>query len=195
MKKLILLLMASLLVASSAFAVIDEDSNMMGIYFDLGANTACLTGVAPYSTVPAYVMVTNPSFEALYGYEFGYAVQGTGMMMTVVLNGIGPINVGVGNNYVVGLGSPTNTSEATLLATLNFFYMDTTGGPVSFDLLPSNPSSNDLGLPTLLLANDQLLPVGFSTIDGHHCAIINGACEEVVATDNVTFDSVKSLYR
>lgn len=193
MKKLLVLVL-TMVMASSAFAGVDPDPNMMGIYFDLNADVVNLPGALPFTQIPAYVMVTNPSFEALYGYEFGYAVQGTGMMMTVVLNGIGPINVGVGNNYVVGLGSPTNTSEATLLATLNFFYMDTTGGPVSFDLLPSNPSSNDLGLPTLLLANDQLLTVGFSNGTGLGCATINGS-GDIVATEPVTIDAVKSLYR
>ena len=39
MKKLVLMLMASLLVASSAFAVVDPDPNMLGIYFDESAPT------------------------------------------------------------------------------------------------------------------------------------------------------------
>lgn len=195
MKKLLMLLVASLLVASSAFAVIDQDADMMGVYFDLSADTACVTGAAPYSTIPTYVMVTNPSFAALYGFEFGYSFEGSVINLSSTINASGPINVGAGNNFIVGYGAPTMTSEATLLVTFQILYTDTTMGPVYFNLGPSNPSSNDLGLPTLLLVNSALLPVGYSSIDGQHCAIINGVCEDVVATDNVTFDSVKSLYR
>jgi hypothetical protein len=193
MKKLLVLVL-TMVMASSAFAVVDPDPNMMGIYFDLNADVVNLPGAAPFSTIPAYVMVTNPNFDALYGYEFGYAVVGNGMMMNVVLNGPGAINVGTGTNYVVGLGSPLTTTEATLVATMNFFYMDATGATVTFDLMPSEPSSNDLGLPTLLLANDQLITVGFSNGTGLGCATVNGS-GDIVATETVTIDAVKSLYR
>ena len=42
MKKLVVLLLASL-VATSAFAVIDPDPNMMGVYFDRNADQNCST--------------------------------------------------------------------------------------------------------------------------------------------------------
>lgn len=56
MKKLVVLLLATL-VASTAFAQIDPDSDMMGIYFDVGATSNC-TDAAPSVPFFAYLCVT-----------------------------------------------------------------------------------------------------------------------------------------
>ena len=68
MKKLIVLLMA-MLVASVAFAQIDPDTNMMGVYLDSGASVVCMDGVAGNTPVNAYVCLVNPNFEAIKGFE------------------------------------------------------------------------------------------------------------------------------
>jgi hypothetical protein len=195
MKKMGIFLFASLLFASTAFAVIDQDPNMLGLYFDLTADTNCMQDVGQNDMVMAYVMLTNPTFEELHGFEFGYDVTGNAMVINTALANPQALDVGSLGNHIVGFGSPTICTEATLLVTLTVLYMDSAMAPVSFDLGDSYPSSNDLGLPTLLLADSVLMPVGFSTMDGSNVAVINGLCEDVVATDKASFDSVKSLYR
>jgi hypothetical protein len=195
MKKLVLLLMASMLVASSAFAVVDQDPDMVGMYFDPTADTTCLTGVVPYAQVAAHVILTNPSFDYLYGFEFGYDVTGNAMILSSTFENPQALDVGEGQNFIVGFGSPSACSEATVLVNMTIMNMNVTPEPISFNLRASNPSSNDLGLPTMLLANGQLLPVGYNTLDGNIVAVINGTCDDVVATDATTFDAVKSLYR
>ena len=195
MKKLILLLMASLLLASTAFAVVDADPDMIGMYFDTTADTACLTGVAPYATIPAYIVLTNPTFEGLYGFEVGYELIGEGMVVASTFANPQALDVGFAGNHIVGFGSPTLTTDATVLINLSVLYMDTTMNPLAFNIGASYPSSNELGLPSLLLDGGVIVTAGFSTIDGVNAAAINGVCEDVVATEPMSFDSVKSLYR
>ena len=147
-----------------------------------------------YATVPTYVIVTNPTFDYLYGFEFSYTITGTASVLNTAFANPQALDVGSAGNHIVGFGSPSPCSPATLVATLSVMNLDPTSAPIGFSMMPSNPSSNTLGLPTALLADGVLLPLGFSTIDGVHCAEINGACD-IVATDAMTFDSVKSLYR
>ena len=72
MKKLVVLLMVSLM-ATSAFAVVDEDPDMLGVYFDANADFNEFA-VAPSTPFFAYVMITNPSASEVHGLEFGYDV-------------------------------------------------------------------------------------------------------------------------
>ena len=116
MKKLVVLLLASL-VAMSAFAVIDEDPNSMGIYFDRTADNNCLT--TP-SSVPffTYLILTNPTPQAVNAYELGLdIVVPAGMegmffqLASNVADGVvSGIDVGVngalGGDYIVGLAGP-----------------------------------------------------------------------------------------
>lgn len=192
MKKLLVLAL-TVVMASSAFAVVDEGANMLGFYFDATADTYC-TSLGPYLSVDTHVILTNPDFDNLYGIEFGYEVSGNAMVLSTAWDNPQALDVGSAGNHIVGFGSPSPCSPATLVATLSVMNLDPTSAPIGFSMMPSNPSSNELGLPTALLADGVLLPLGFSTIDGVHCAEINGACD-IVTTDAMTFDSVKSLYR
>ncbi len=193
MKKMIILLL-SLFVASSALAVVDEDPNMLGIYFDLSADTPCIEGVAPYDQMPGYVILTNPTPESIGGYEFGYLVEGNAIILGVVMEGTA-LDVGGAGNHIVGLGEPLMTSETTLLATMTVLYTDTTMAPVLFTLSGTQPSSIDPMLPTILYGDGVLMTLGTSSLPGTPCALINGICDDVVTTENTTFDSFKSLYR
>jgi hypothetical protein len=195
MKKLVMLLMASLLVASTAFAVVDEDPDMLGVYFDLTADTACLEDVAPYTTIATYVIMTNPSFDMLYGVEFGYDKTDNLTVLSTDFTVQQVTDVGSPGNHIVGFGAPQECSEATVIATMSVLYLETTGAPASISLTGSNPSSIDPMLPTVLMAGGELMTLGTSTLPGEASAIINGACEDVVATDSATFGAVKSLYR
>ena len=193
MKKMLVLLL-SLLVASSALAVIDGDDNMMGFYFDETADANCITGVAPYAQIPVYVIMTNPSVDAIGGFEFGYDLIGDATVLSTTLPA-NNIDVGYPGNHIVGLGSPLNTTEATIVATLNLMYMSTTSAPVSFTLHGSNPSSINPELPTILLGDGSLMTLGTSTLPGTMTAMVNGVCEDVVDTEDTNFGNLKSLYR
>lgn len=192
MKKLVVLLMA-MLVAASAFAIVDPDPNMMGFYFDMDADLPCVDGVAPYAQVPMYLVMTNLTADALYGFEVGYDLVGTGMVLATAFANPSVIDVGQPGNHIVGFGSPTMTAPVTLLATLTVMYMDTAMGPLDFMMHGTTPSSINPEFPVVLLADGELLSVGLSAAVGA-VSEINGGCT-VVATDNVSFDGIKSLYR
>ena len=193
MKKLLVLVLA-MTIASSAFAVVDPDPNMIGIYFDTDADVYCMEGVAPYATIPAYIFLTNPTFDGLYGFEVGYNLEGNGMVLSGLFANPEALDVGAAGNHIVGFGSPTATTPATLLITLSVLYMDTSMAPMYFNLTGADPASIDPLLPTVLLDAGQLMTTGYSTFDGTHSAVINGVCD-IVATEAMSFDSVKSLYR
>jgi hypothetical protein len=192
MKRMLFLLMA-MLIAASAVAIVDPDDDMMGFYFDLEADYPCIEGAAPYSTHNLYLIVTRPTAAELFGFEAGFTVEGEGMVLGVEFSVENFINVGTNDNMIVGFGEPLETTQATLLATFSIMYMDTTMGPLDFYLHGSEPSSMDPLYPVVLLDGGVLQSMGISAAVGP-TAQFNGGCQ-VLATDNVSFDSIKSLYR
>ncbi len=192
MKKMILLV-AMMLAAASSFAVVDMDDDMMGFYFDLDANNPCEDGVAPYTTITLYLILTRPTTDFIYGFEAGFDVEGDAIILSAEFAAENFINVGNNENIIAGFGEPYPTSEATLLVSFQVMYTSTALDPVDFLLHGSDPSSMDPMYPVILLADGVLQSVGLSAEFGP-TAQINGGCN-VVATDNVSFDGIKSLYR
>lgn len=196
MKKTLLLFLLILMVPTTASAVVDPDVNKMSIYFDLNADEYELWA-APATAVPFHVILTNPDFDALYGYEFGFDVDGGAVVMTVTLHGDGTIDVGGGTpgNHIVGLAAPLATTEATLLATVQVFMVDYNA--VLLTLTAAQPSSVDTNTPAALLANDVIEPIWTSAWDPSEgapavCAWIN---YEPFAVEEATWDQVKTIYR
>jgi len=70
MKKLLFLLCV-LLVASSSFAIIETDDNMMGFYFDQEADTPIIYNIPAFSVVTMYLTLVNPTFNYLSGFAGG----------------------------------------------------------------------------------------------------------------------------
>ena len=192
MKKLVVLLMA-MLVAASAFAIVDEDTNSLGLYFDTEADVPCLDGVDAYATNNMWLVMVNPDFDELFGFEAGYTMVGTAQVLSTNFTNPQALNVGQPDNMIVGFGTPTETSIITTLAMIEVLYMAQDASPVEFTLHGTTPSSMDPAYPVLLLVDGVLIAGGLSTVDGPS-AQINGGCT-VVATEEMSFDSVKSLYR
>ncbi len=194
MKKLVILVLACLLLANVAFAVVDPDTNSMGFYFDANADIFELAS-GPYITVQVNVILTNPDFGVLNGYEFGYNIVGNYMLSGTTLMGVGPIDVGGSlGNHIVGLGAPMPTTPATILCILQVLLLDT--NPVAFTLFGAVPSSiPGSNLPAVLLAGDVITSIGTSSFVGDPLvnAYINGT--GVVAVEEVSWGQVKSVYR
>lgn len=194
MKKMIILL-SMMLVVASAWAVVDPDPNMMGFYFDESADTPCVLGAAPYSTHVMHLILTNPTFDELFGFEAGYDVDGPAQVLGTQFAVDDALNVGGPDNMIVGFGTPMPTTEATLLVSISVLYMSTTDEEVDFFLHGSDPGSIPGNLPVVLLADGVLIQVGLSAATGP-TSLINGdyPCG-VVATQPMSFDNLKSLYR
>jgi hypothetical protein len=71
--------------------------------------------------------------------------------------------------------------------------MGTDNGPIDFFVHGTTPSSMNPDYPTLLTSDGELVMGGISVVEGP-AAQINGGCQ-VVSTESLSFDSIKSLYR
>ena len=150
MKKIFLMVPVLAMFASPAWAIADPCPNDMSIYFDTNADVYEFA-TSPYVIVPSYVILTNPDFDALSGYEFGYDIVGNYIVSNVDLvgaHGIDPTLVD--GNVIAGLATPLPTAAATLLCTLSVFVMD--WNPISFTLHGAMPNSVEGSyLPAVLL--------------------------------------------
>ncbi len=194
MKMLVALALVSLL-AASAFAGLDPDPDMMGLYFDDMGMTVCTQG-AFIDHIPMYVLYTNPTIATTRGFECGITVNGLTNTSISVTYPTSATDVGTqdGNtfNYIAGYASPIPTSEVTVLATLDIFYLDQV--PLDFYLGPATPSSDPNAMyPMVMLEDFSLMTVGTST-DGGVSAQINGECI-VVDNEDASFGAVKALFR
>ena len=192
MKKLLLLLV-TMLVATSAFAVLDPEPDRMGLYFDLEADVSCLEDVAPFSTHDMHLILTRPTADMIYGFEAGHTMDGQGLILGLTFAVPNNFWYELPDNIFCGYGAPQPTSLATLLVTFNVMYLDTYLGPLNFTLHGTTPSSMDPAYPTILLSDGVLISTPTSTPYGP-TAQFNGGCT-VVSTEKVSFDSIKSLYR
>jgi len=193
MKKLVALLLVSFM-ATSAMAVVDPDPDMIGLYFDELADQPCVEGLAPYVPTFLYVIVTNPTIDAIGGFECEITWDGAALVTGVTFP-TDFVNVGNNTNIIVGYSTPIPTTTATIVARVDFLYTDTAGGPTGLYMGPSNPSSNEFGYPTVLDGALNEIPWGTSTVIGEYNAMVNGNCEGVVANEDASWGSVKSLYR
>jgi hypothetical protein len=207
MKKLVALLL-TMLVATTAFAAIDPDPDMMGFYFDPAGDVNC-AAVNFNTPTPVYVLYTNPSVEYIEAYTFGYniSVDPANTALIFKLGEVlppGGIRVGDdgltvpdGGDFGVGLAQPLFPSNgACVLVTFTFMLLSP-GMEAAFNLtansIPSLPGNTDLPEVQGPGGGSGLRTVGFSTEGGFRSAVMNGDCP--VATEVDTWGSVKSLYR
>ena len=186
-------LLTIMFLASSVPIAFSSDEDVLGFYFDAGAESNCLETTA-YVTVPLHLVLTEPAMDAIFGYEFGYSVTGSYLISGTTLMGGSPIDVGgYQGNHIVGLGVPLAPDGATVLATLSVFVMD--DKQIQFDLHGADPPSipDHPELPVLLLADSTHQNPVLSVPAGIPSARINGLCNP--ETDNGSWDRVKSLYQ
>lgn len=206
MKKLVVLLLASL-VATSAFAVIDPDPNMMGLYFDTNADSNCLP--AQPSSVPffAYLIVTNTTAPALNAYELGYEVVVPagmeGMLFrladSIAGGAVSGVNVGdasqvLSGDYIVGLSAPLPATEAVVVHSMQYMLLAVM--PVEWYIGASSAPSIPGDYPVVQNAEGSILmQVGQSTGGPDIPVATVNAGECVVSVEESSFGSVKSLFR
>lgn len=206
MKKLVVLLMVSLM-ATSAFAIpADPDPDMIGFYFDLGATEHCIN-VAPSTPFFAYVCVTNPTASAIDAYEFGYEMAVPAGMEAMIFRlstnianfAANGVDVGVsgptGGDVIVGLATPLPGGEVVIVHSFQYMLLAQMAVPVY--LTASSSPSLPGGLPVVQEAGGDLMTLGTSTGGPDiPVAYINdpgGMCP--VAVEESTWGSVKGLYR
>jgi hypothetical protein len=206
MKKFAILLALSL-VASSAFAIMDDGTSSLGIYFD---NTGDINCFAPAAAVPfnAYFIMANPDVANMGGYEFAWRFSPEIVPAPFVLSATfpaGALNIGTNYNFIVGLGSGLVTSEATVLVTLNLMVLAPVNpatrlqvGPATPASIPGHAAYNDFNNPA------DIRPMNFSTVMGPNDIDAQGwvvpgvaqmSCPGPVATESETWSGVKALFQ
>lgn len=194
MKQLITVALVLVILAANSMVVLgqekDTSPNAMGLYFELEPNAHCLP-LEVGSVQTMYVVLANASFPELHGFHFGFSYD----VLPALLSGntICPDLIGAppGPHFY---GVP---SYCEAIATTPFMvlasYTIMTYSPVSFFLQGIN-EGEPLSRPLLNLGDDVYLEANVTGGVGGVSAQIGGLCE-VVASEEKTWDSVKSLYR
>lgn len=200
MKKSVLLLLGTMLLASNAFAILSTEPDNIGMYFDPNADIVCTAG-AFLTHIPAYVIYTNPSLVSIAGFELGIDMVGavnTSVTKTypVLATDVGSANNGgIYMNFLTGFAVPMMTSPATILCNLDIFFLDF--GQVDFYCGPVSPTS-DLSpepRPMIMRTDFSLMAVDTSSMPGEVSAQINAPACLVVDTEDASFGAVKALFR
>ncbi len=203
--KTLLVLVLSCLMASSAFAVIDPDPDMLGIYFDMNADDNCMF-VEANTPFFAYLILTNSTAPAINAYEFSfYNCVCTGlesnlfMMSSNIAHGadVGGIDVGthtpISGEYIVGLAESIPTTEATILHSWQYMLLAVL--PVQMFIGPSPVPSLPGGLPVVQNAEGSILMTVGTSTGGPDIPVATLNTDCVVAIENVSWGDVKALYR
>lgn len=189
------------LVFNPAFAVVDPDPNSLGVYFDLEADSNYLE-VGPATVFSAYVTLTNPTWDHVLAFEFGYElVVPSGMEGAIfrLADTLPPYSIDIewhdplGGDYIVGMGLPYPTSEATVLVHWVFLL----GLPMTIEyfLGPSSPPSVPDNLPVIMNEDNVLMSVGISSGDVNLPVAEVNTGHQPVTVQNANWGSLKSLFR
>lgn len=191
-KNALLALTLTAVLATPALA--QSGSNMLGLYFDPDGQTNCLevSDVTPFSMLNLYLVLQNPDFGYLSALEAGLTIEGPIILVTVEFVEVW-INVGSDENLIVGFATPIPLAEVTHLATFSMIYTSTGQETVCFRLHGTTPSSIDPAYPTLLTEDNELVMASLNPGPYGDCTAEIGYC--VSATEDQTFDRLKSLYR
>ena len=206
MKRVILVALASLLVASSALAVVvpDEGEDSLGLYFDNAGVMENTTTATMAEQVPFYIVLAGVSAPSVAAWELSLDWVGGSVILDPGLPPDG-VNFATVPMYIVGLGTPVppDADGNLVLAMPVIMVLDEV---VDFYAGPSTPATLDPPRPAYANGADlsDIRPMDYSVdANGQHVdddgwctlviASING--EAAVATEDATWSSVKGMYR
>ncbi len=177
--------------------------NELGIYTeDMASNITSDFAV----TTTVYFVITNPynvdedrPVEWVNAYECSIELEGTGFLLALRWP-VDAINIGTMTNQIVGFASGVQVvDQAAVIAEMDVFYADSTGGPLTLTLKPVEPPSipgymayvdGDSEYP-----NDGLISLMTVSGDWNSPVFAINADPEIVATDQSSFDNIKAMYR
>lgn len=196
--KTFITLMLMVVLAGGALAQIDPDPDGIGIYFERGATVRETTTSAPFEAVTAYLLITTPSTaDPISGWEAVVGVDGSPVAPAWTLE------VGMDNDPdpwifdVTIAPSPLLPAGPTvLLATWTGFVMNP-ADLVAFTVtgVPGSPYFPDSpGYFTEWIV-PQLHPLHVTNCAGDIVAMVNGICTDTVGDEDMTFTTLKTLFR
>lgn len=193
-------LMAALLVLAAAVTPAhSQDPGDIGVFFD-AAGTMTTGTITPFVNFDVYVVAFDTP-GGIAGFEGSIQRDLSLILVSTVIAGCGPLNVGTPENWIVGTGCCLPSSGPVVL--MHFQYMCPII-PAPTDMLfcvgPSSPSSLPGATgPAWLDCADNILPFGQALNGGgvypDGCAVGNPTGLAPVATEHEDWGSIKSLYR
>lgn len=205
MKKLLVL--ALILVTANAFAATSNMPNSIGVYFDQTGTSNTLMSAPMYTYVNAYVVATNINLAStVSAFEFALAYSGA-PMVNYVTNPADAFNSFSPPQFQLVILPALPVAPAMMVATVSFLNM---GAPLLIAMGPTTPTSFPLTLtpgavdgadanhkfPLFLVATSMPTPSkanGFYYMAGFMTP--GPEILQVVATENDSWGSVKSLYQ
>ena len=185
-----------------ATGTVNPHPDEIGLYFDTNADTVCNT-VAPYIPFIAYLIITNPSADEVWGIEFSLCTEIPGGHEGALFKlgevwSAGFFDFGMFDwcldGRAVGFNEPVpQVGENVVLVQLQ--YMLLANISIEFFLGPHPVEYIEDGLPAYLDGNGVVLPLHVSSgYPGLPVAAVNGQCS-VVPVETKTFSGLKCLYR
>lgn len=189
------------LVINPAFAVVDPGPNSLGVYFDLEAESNYLD-VDPATVFSAYVTLTDPTWDHVRAFEFGYelmvpsGMEGSIFRLAEILP---PCSIDIewrdplGGDYIIGMGLPYPTSEATVL--VQWVFLLIAPMTIEYYLGPSSAPSVPDNLPAIMNDENIIMSVGISSGDVNLPVAEVNTGHQPVPAQMASWGGVKSLFR
>lgn len=193
MKIVILILVTLMLSWGYSEAQLNQEPNLLGLYFDEQAEENCIEGVTPYQIVQMHAILTNPGMDEIAGFEFGMDMVGSAIILQTTVPGNhfwDPIEYVL---YVVGFGSPQPLGPINILVSFSLLYTDTSGAHVAFYLREADVPSGPWDQPGVWLPGGEFVPLVINYSIGEMSASINEVC--ALPAQPRTLESVKALFR
>jgi len=195
MKKMVLVIaLIAMAFSGSAFAQDLIWQNNVGVYFDEGATNFC--GTADNGAiVTAYLVLSNMTEDNCKGYEIKLVTEG-GFQLVGKTHPVNVVDVGTKpGEQIVGYDVPVPAVNGKVtMATFSFYVSDasvSSFATIERIYFPSIP-----GVPSYLTDAGDIIEMRQSTGGPYDPVfILNGDCLGPVATEETTFDNLKSLYR
>ena len=189
--RMLFLMVLLVLWAGPAGAISDQTPDLLGLYFDEGADLFCQEWVAPYSILFMYAVYSNPSVPEILGFDFAMEYPAN----IIVLNAAALCNPVwdpvEGYPFVIGCAEPQAVGPANVL--VQFVFLPITTEPTFF-YIEGSPYAPEPGLsPAVWLPDGQYLPLQVRGGEGNPTAMFNTQC--TVDTEPLDWDTLKLLYR
>lgn len=171
-------------------AAADCGPDCIGIYFDQAGTEVCHPGTM-VGTVTAYLILSDPTMDALSFISFGLEIDGPATVAgvnfgnAVICDPLDP------HAYCTMWDPALLTTSSTTLAVITIIYTGL-GQPALISIRNSGAIVDDR--PWVILPNDVEVPLNPATGPGNALAQIGGACG-IVPTEASSWGALKGLYR
>ena len=200
---------ASMAFSSVAMANPPTSSDNVGLYFDAKAKYVCvddLLATGP-STYHVYLIFTELSNDWVGGFELNVAMEGPLLLLNLAFaEGSAAINLLQPPGFMVGFGNPIQVVRGkAIVAEFDIFVVNPI--PPAFDengdafVYIRDIFYRSLEEPLPAYLDENYVPHALYQSTGTEddpvmiFSLPNCACDRVVATDETTWDQLKSLYR